>query len=82
MLDDPIETEQWLALNAYLCFCCAFGCFYGSIQTFFIVRIYLDEMFYLGFGFAIIGASLLALADFRVPTAIWRYVITHKAFAR
>ena len=75
-MDDPIETEQWLALNAYLCFCSAFGCFYGAMEAYQHILVYLDEMFAMGSIFAGCGMILLALADYHVPTTIWRHFVS------
>lgn len=74
-MNDPIETERYLALNAYLCVCSAVGCFMGSMYAVQMFRVFLDEMFYMGIAFCVAALILLALADFRVPTAIFRYVI-------
>ena len=78
MLQDPVETEQYLALNAYLCFCSAWGALSGSMQAWQLFAVYVDEMFYLGFAFAVAGTVLLTLADFKVPTFIWTTVVRHK----
>jgi len=82
LIDDPIETEQWLALNAYLCFCSAWGCFSASMYAVRLLGVYLDELFYMGFAFMVAGAVLLILADFKIPTAIWRYVVTKRVLGR
>ena len=74
-MDDPVELEQWLALNAYLCFCSAFGCFYGALEASQLFLVYLDEMFVLGWLFAGCGTILLALADYQIPTAIWIHMV-------
>lgn len=75
MIEDPIETEQYLALNAYLCFCSAWGCFQASTTAAWKFGVYIDELFYMGFAFSAAGAVLLILADFKVPTAIWKRVV-------
>lgn len=75
-MDDPIGLEQYLALNAYLCFCSAWGAFTGAFYAFNIVRHYIDELFYLGIGFTIFGGLLLALSELKAPTLIFRWVIT------
>lgn len=80
MLDDPIETEQYLALNAYLCFCSAWGSFQGSMMAYGMINAYVDELFYMGFAWMVAGFILLQLADFKVPTMIWRMAVRHKWF--
>lgn len=82
MIEDPIETEQWLAFNAYLCFCSAWGSFMAAVQAAQLFLVYIDELFYIGFAFTACGFVLLALADFKVPTQIWRYVIRNRLFWR
>lgn len=70
MLDDPKESEQYLALNAYLCFCSAFGCYMGAMHAATVFCVFIDEMFYMGFVFWVAGMVLIALADFKVPTVL------------
>lgn len=82
MFDDPIETEQWLALNAYLCFCSAWGCFFGSMQADWIFGVYLNEMMAMGGAFSVAGLTLIMLADFKVPTEIWKACLKNNWFAK
>ena len=71
MIEDPVEAEQWLALSACLCFCCAWGAFYGSMQVWRLFGTIVDEMFQVAAILSLVGLVLTVLARFQLPTRIW-----------